>query len=413
MLPSKEPPPQRKDLDARDPRCSQAFATVLPRLKRKSIDVTAVPTSIIGQLQDARILVTDDDPSIRTVIQDMLESQGAVVEAAENGDETLSKLTSFTPDLLILDVMLPGESGFEIAKKAKDLHRSQGLKTAPRILMLTALSSSDALPEGMSAGADDFLSKPFRHLELLTRAAGLVRTKRTMDRLAHLLESREEFAGTIVHDLRTPLAAILMNASVLSRLTPAEDAPIVEDITQAAREISGLLDDMLLAARAEASELIANRAPTNVRSLVEGAANRASRIAGSEKLTVVTRVDAGPETEMVFPLDEKLMIRVLDNLLGNAVKYGGVPGSEVTLEAAITDEGLLISVMDQGPGVPEEWRASIFERYTRIESGGSGFGIGLAFCKSVIEAHAGRIWVEEAPSGGAAFKVLCADAATT
>ena len=166
------------------------------------------------QLKDARILVTDDDPSIRAVIQDMLQSQGAIVETAGNGAEALSRVASFAPDLVILDVMMPGETGFEIAKKAKELPLSEGSSTSPRILMLTALSSIDALPEGMDAGADDFLSKPFRHLELLNRAAGLIRTKRTMDRLALLLESREKVAGTIVHDLRTPLAAILMNEIV-------------------------------------------------------------------------------------------------------------------------------------------------------------------------------------------------------
>ena len=369
--------------------------------------MTGVPTNIIGQLQGARILVTDDDPSIRQVIADMLLSQGAIIESASDGDEALSKLVSFAPDLVILDVMMPGETGFEVAKKAKELPPSEGSSTSPRILMLTALSAIDALPQGMDAGADDFLSKPFRHLELLTRAAGLVRTKRTMDRLALLLESREKVAGTIVHDLRTPLAAILMNATVLSRFTREEDTPIVNDVMQAAREISGLLDDMLLAARAEASELVVNRESVSIQSLFEIAATRASRLPGADRLTIVTRLADTSATELSFPLDEKLLIRVLDNLLGNAVKYAGTPGSEVTLEAEMVEDGLLISVTDQGPGIPEEWRTSIFERYTRIEDGGSGFGIGLAFCKDVIEAHSGRIWVEEGPSGGAVFKLLC------
>lgn len=369
--------------------------------------MTASSTSIMRQLKDARILVTDDDPSIRAVIQDMLQSQGAIVETAGNGAEALSRVASFAPDLVILDVMMPGETGFEIAKKAKELPLSEGSSTSPRILMLTALSSIDALPEGMDAGADDFLSKPFRHLELLNRAAGLIRTKRTMDRLALLLESREKVAGTIVHDLRTPLAAILMNATVLSRFIGEADAPIVDDVLQAAREISGLLDDMLLAARAEASELVVHRAPVSIRSLLEAAATRASRAAGTDELSIVTRLPDTGATEFSFPLDEKLLIRVLDNLLGNAIKYAGEPGSQVTLEARLGDDGLLISVTDEGPGIPEEWRTSIFERYTRIESGGSGFGIGLAFCKDVIEAHSGRIWVEEGPSGGAAFKILC------
>gem|GEM_PF-1423196 len=369
--------------------------------------MSLAPSSIIGQLKDARILVTDDDPAIRTVIVDMLSSQGAVVQGASDGPEALEALISFEPDLVILDVMMPGDTGFDVARKVKELHESHGTRTSPRILMLTALSSIDALPEGMNAGADDFLSKPFRHLELLTRAAGLVRTKRTMDRLAVLVESREEVASTIVHDLRTPLAAILMNATVLSRLMADEDAPIVNDVIQAAREMSGLLDDMLLAARAEASQLIVSRSPVSIRQLLETASSRARRLDDSGGPSIVIEL---PETEpppLVFPLDEKLMIRLLDNLLSNAAKYGGGSEAQVILEAQLDEEGLLISVIDDGPGVPEEWRTSIFERYKRIESGGSGFGIGLAFCKSVVQAHSGRIWVEDGPTGGAAFKVFC------
>lgn len=368
--------------------------------------MTGAPTNIIGQLKDARILVTDDDPSIRQIIHDMLHSQGAIIETASNGAEALSRVVSFAPDLLILDVMMPGETGYEVAKRVKESPGSEGSPTPPQILMLTALSSIDALPEGMDAGADDFLSKPFRHLELLTRAAGLVRTKRTMERLALLLESRETVAGTIVHDLRTPLAAILMNASVLSRLSQEEDTPIVHDVMQAAREMSGLLDDMLLAARAEASGLVVNRMPVDLRSLLASAATRASRVDGADQLSIVTRLSDTCASELSFPLDEKLLIRVLDNLLSNAVKYAGKPGSQVTLGAEMGEEGLLILVTDQGPGIPEESRTTIFERFSRLESGGSGFGIGLAFCKDVIEAHSGRIWVEEGPSGGAAFKLL-------
>lgn len=368
--------------------------------------MTGAPTNIIGQLKDARILVTDDDPSIRQIIQDMLHSQGAIIETASNGAEALSRVVSFAPDLVILDVIMPGETGYEVAKKAKASPRSEGSTTPPQILMLTALSSIDALPEGMDAGADDFLSKPFRHLELLTRAAGLVRTKRNMDRLALLLESRETVAGTIVHDLRTPLAAILMNATVLSRLSREEDTPIVHDVMQAAREISGLLDDMLLAAKAEASGLVVNRMPVDLRSLLASAATRASSVAGADQLSIVTRLSDTCASELSFPLDEKLLIRVLDNLLSNAVKYAGKPGSQVTLGAEMGEEGLLILVTDQGPGIPEESRTTIFERFSRLESGGSGFGIGLAFCKDVVEAHSGRIWVEEGPSGGAAFKLL-------
>ena len=104
----------------------------------------------------------------------------------------LSRVVSFAPDLVILDVMMPGETGYEVAKKAKASPRSEGSTTPPQILMLTALSSIDALPEGMDAGADDFLSKPVNKLELITRVKSLLRVTLLRKRLADLLKDASD-----------------------------------------------------------------------------------------------------------------------------------------------------------------------------------------------------------------------------
>jgi len=353
-------------------------------------------------LRGSRILVVDDEPHILNLVKTILVRAEADVTVAQEGMRALELLATVSPDLIILDIMMPEVDGYEVARLVRLEGRASPSPTP--ILLLSALSSSTAMVRGLDAGADDFLNKPFHRVELLAKAGSLVRMKRTADRVADLLELRESMANTIVHDLRTPLSAIRINAGLLSRLASSEEAPATESILEASQEMSGLLDDLLLTARIEKAVLVPRVFSTPLASLVRAAVEHS------------TRAEAHPRPELILiggevgidsvpvRLDPKLMVRVLCNLLGNAFKYAGGGGRRIWIEGRTRAGTLRLEVRDEGPGIPASERERIFGQFVVGGEGRlSGHGIGLSFCRTAVEAHGGKIWVEEAQEGEAAF----------
>lgn len=361
-------------------------------------------------IKDASILVVDDDPVIRTVVAEVLTSAGADVRTAADGNECLDRVREQGADLILLDIMMPGTDGLEVARRIRAEEAEEEALVPTSILMLTAMEGKRAMLQALDGGADDFLSKPFNRAVLVSRSGVLLRVRRSAARVEKLLRARERMAEALVHDLRNPLSALRMNAYLLAQ-GPGEDwGRMVADVREASSEMSALLDDLLLAARSEEMGLAPEIREHSLRRLLEEATARANRLipATGQDVAVDLRVSTNGAGDGVR-VDDKLMGRVLDNLLGNALSYGVPRGGTIRVEGS--NHGVLrIHVDDEGPGVPAEKREWIFQRFARAAgTGSSGFGIGLSFCQQAVTAHGGRIWVEEAPSGGARFVVEIPD----
>jgi signal transduction histidine kinase len=357
----------------------------------------------------ARILVVDDDPLARRSLRGMLERSHYQVETAGGGEEALAQLSPFKPDLVLLDIQMPGMDGLEVCRQIRELPNGDLLP----ILFLTGDERPDIHALAFQAKGDDFLRKPVLAAELIVRIRSLMRLKRLQaevlaerDNLLDLQKQREQLFEFIVHDLKNPLSAIQMGLDLLDGGdTHDPNTQIqVHRLRDTARYMGRMIENILDIGRAEQVGLELHKARIPLRSWIPGLLKELeSRV---QHRNQELSWDCPPDLEVLA--DQEFLRRLLLNLLDNALKYSP-SGSPIRIEARPVEQGVRIEVRDQGRGIPEHLRGQVFGRFVRLEEEGhsprSGSGLGLAFCQLVAEAHQGRIWVEENPPQGSVFVV--------
>jgi signal transduction histidine kinase len=357
------------------------------------------------------ILIVDDEIHAQDVIEGFLSPDGYNLIFATSGAETIDSLKAQAPDVILLDVLLPDMDGFEVCRQIKADVRWRHIP----VIMVTVLGGRVDLVRGFEAGADDFLHKPVNELELRARVRSMVRIKKQYDELKANLELREDLARMIMHDMRAPLN-IISGYSKLSQETDIEAQQRIKfanEIEIQARRLNSFLTDMLMVAKMEAGQLILNCSPVDITELLEQIEPTHGVIARSNDVTLV--IDS-PSTSPKVSIDPNLFHRVLDNLVSNALKYSPTGGTvNVVLDDLATptefrlgSPTVRISVLDEGPGIPEADRERIFDKFEVAalqRRGVAQVGLGLAFCKMVIDAHGGRITVDQNQPHGSIFTV--------
>jgi two-component system, OmpR family, sensor histidine kinase KdpD len=220
--------------------------------------------------------------------------------------------------------------------------------------------------------------------------------------LMRLDKLKGEFVALVTHELRTPITSILAATSLGRRPEMADQREEMDDIVdRQARRLDGMVEDLLAAGRLERAESPPKIEDVDIASLVRIAVSDAA-VAGLE-----VSVD-GPESVVVRG-DEEWLRRVFDNLLDNAKKYGAPP---VHVRIGSGPGTVQVSVEDHGPGVPEDQRDHVFERFQRLESGITqpGLGLGLSIVRGLMRRLSGDVWLQEAPGGGASFVVSIPEA---
>jgi signal transduction histidine kinase len=357
----------------------------------------------MGTISPASILVIDDEADNFDVIDTFLSSEEYQLNYAPSGKDALDLLETFQPDAILLDLMMPGMSGIEFCKIFKADTKWQHIP----IIMVTSLTSKEDLGRCLVAGADDFLSKPLNSTELRARLHSMLRMKQQYDNVQALLRLREDMVNMIVHDLRNPIASILLAAEVLRHpaLPPEKQNKKLEQIVTGVQDLRSLVDDLLLMAKLESGKLTLNRTNVDLSQLCQSAITGLKEIAAQKNLELLLKL---PDTNHRHVcVDPALLRRTIDNLLSNAIKFAP-QDSQVTLLLSYTEKaGVRIQVADLGPGVSQELRQSIFEKYEigTLIKGASQTGLGLAFCKIVTEAHSGKIGVEDNHPKGSVFTV--------
>jgi len=358
-----------------------------------------------------RVLVIDDNPQNRAVAEGQLISAGYSVETAEHGEAGLELFREREPDLVLLDILMPGIDGIETCRR---LRQMPGGQDTP-IVFVTAHGDLETQRQALESGGDDFLSKPIQRTELLLRVRSLLRVKRIARELAdnntelvRVQRQKDDLGALIVHDLKNPLAAIMTNSAyLLETLDDPEARPILRDIMTAAETMRRMVMNLIDVNRSEDGVLALRADVVEPALLIQDVVDAMSRRALDRDHRL--RVSVGGD---LVPLegDYDLLRRVFESLIDNSFKYTPKRGEvSVSCEANETTH-VLFRVSDQGPGIPRELRARVFEKYVQLESEGklhgrSSRGLGLAFCKVAVEAHGGSIWVDDAESGGARFNV--------
>jgi signal transduction histidine kinase len=353
-----------------------------------------------------RLLVVDDDPMNRALVRACLGNEHQLLEAA-SGPEALALAGSEPVDLVLLDVMMPGMSGFDVCRELK--RRTDGQVLLP-VLLLTALADQVDRNLGLAAGADDYLTKPIDRHELRLRVSAFLRLRsqdqllrQQYEHLQHLGALKDDLVSLMVHDLRNPLSAVLALLGVLQH--DVADPQLERDALtarSAATKMQDILDDILQIRLLEEEQIALDlrRAPA---AEIVGDAVASIAPAARERGVELALHASG---DLLLTADRKLLRRAVENLLSNAVKYSPRLGT-VEVEVSTREGGVEIDVADRGPGVPEPLRAVLFEKFGSVEAARGqtrrGHGLGLYLVKLVATAHGGRTSVRSREGGGSVF----------
>lgn len=356
-------------------------------------------------LKGRKILVVDDDRLNTRIIRGILRPQGYEVADADSGEAALAAYPQFLPDLVLLDVVLPGLNGFETCRRFKSLY---GDACAP-IIFITARSESEDVVEGLAAGGVDYLPKPFRAKEALARIRTHLQNRLLLEQLSKANAAKNRLLGMAAHDLRNPLASIRGLTEFLRDGTvgplSTDQLDLVNNIHDASQSMLELVNELLDVSVIEAGELKINRAPVSLTALIEKAVYLNNINATQKHTRIVLQTCDLPQPYLV---DAQKIKQVLDNLLSNAVKFSP-SGSTITVRMEAGANGCSVSVRDQGPGIPKDEQHKLFKDFGRTSvrptGGEKSTGLGLAICRKIMEAHRGTISAANHPDGGCEFQI--------
>ena len=348
------------------------------------------------------ILVVDDTPDNLTFISGLLKDDYRV-KVANNGQKAITIARSNDPpDLILLDIMMPGMDGYDVCRMLKADPQSPDIP----IIFLTAKAEIEDERQGLELGAVDYITKPVSPPILMARVKTQLTLKESYDNLKELLQFREDMVNMIVHDLRNPISNILLVTEMLLTypgLPPERIHKNLNIVSRGGQTLRFLVDDLLLKAKSESNKLVLDCKNTDICKLCESAISDLKEIAARKNVQLIAKTPAPIYRDI--NIDPMLFRRAIDNLLSNAIKFSPQDSTVTLFVDYIGEQGVRIRVADFGPGVSENLRQSIFEKYEigTLMKGVSQTGLGLAFCKIVVEAHSGKISVTDNTPQGSIF----------
>lgn len=355
--------------------------------------------------QPRRILLIDDEAVVLDSCLAILDGSEHEVAVASGGEDGLGRARTWAPDLVFVDLKMPGMSGMEVLEEIRSLD--------PTIVcvVFTGFATIGSAVEAMQHGAYDFLPKPFAPDEFRTMIRrGLDQRTLLVERAALHRERealRENFAAIVSHELRSPLAAVQQNLFVTIREL---EGVVSEDQQQRLERMSGRIGDLLaLVSRwlhgfsIDVAPLRDGFRPVAISAPVANAVESAQTEAVRKAVEIVAAVDPAA----VVLGDEGALTEAVLNVVGNAVKYSR-EGGRVEVSAGRRDGAVEIAVSDQGIGIPAADLPRIFDAFYRGqagEGGVAGAGIGLALTRRIVEAHDGSIGATSEPGRGTTFVI--------
>ncbi len=361
---------------------------------------------------DYKILVVDDVVSNVLLLKILLTNEGFQIITANNGEECIETAKTEKPDLILLDVMMPGISGFDTAVILKKEAETQEIP----IIFLTALNNPSELVHGFQVGANDFLTKPFNKEELVMRVmhqVQLVAAKRIIVRqneeLKRTISNRDKMYSVIAHDLRSPMASIRMVLNlVVSAISPDVIGPemfeLLDKANKESEETHDLLDNLLKWTKSQTGRINVVYQDFDINEVIPGVVEIFSMIAFTKKITLEYKPNCD---KLVVRADNDMLKTVVRNFLSNAVKFSP-ENSTIEIITGIEGEFAKISIRDHGVGIAPERLGELFHKgeTTYGTSGEEGSGLGLQLCADFARKNGGDVAVESVLGEGSTFSVL-------
>ncbi len=355
------------------------------------------------------VLVVDDNEANRALAQHTLEDEGYQVLIAKGGAEAVAAFEQHTPDCILLDVRMPEVDGFTVCARIRALPK--GAETP--VIFLTALRDVDTFDKALRAGGDDFLTKPVRPSELVVRIQSALKLRdlrselrehyellrQQRDALLRVQLQKERLMAFVVHDLKNPVSAMDLHAQSLLRDTSLAPAALhsATRIRSEARHLTRMIVNLLDISKADEGSLTSKPTQLELAALINEVVLDLELNAKSRSVALSISIDL-----FTVALDADLMRRTFTNLIENAIRHAP-QRSTVSIHAQVRNGEFNFSVADEGRGVPEDMRSRIFDPFVQVEhtdvANRTGRGLGLTFCLRAVEAHGGKIWVEDAKPG--------------
>jgi signal transduction histidine kinase len=350
------------------------------------------------------ILLIDDESHLRMNMRASLEDLGYQVLEAPDGPEAFRISARQRPDLVLLDISMPGMDGFEVCRRLK---ADPDTAEIPVIFLSAFLAPSDKVA-AFGCGGVDFITKPFQFEEVATRIGvhlEIHRQRRLLlnqhEALKHLEKQRDALTHMMVHDMRSPLTSLMLSMDLALEMLPPQassERARLECARACAERIHGMVNGVLELNRLEAGGMPLFQSRFDLARLAREAAGSPSPVRGRRRLWV-----SGPASLQAWS-DPEIVWRVITNLIENACKFTA-DGGNVEVRLGSTGACARVEVIDDGPGIPPGQQQIIFDKFSQAlpEFRSNGFGLGLAFCKLAVESQGGEIGVTSEPGQGSAF----------
>ncbi len=360
------------------------------------------------------ILAVDDIQDNLFILDSLLsEVDHYHLDCVNDGKSALDYIAKRPPELILLDVMMPGIDGYEVTRR---IRQNKDLPYIP-ILLVTAHDQS-SLSEGLDSGADDFIRKPFDIDELMARVRSLLRLKRSIDEQSAMIRQRDDFVARLTHDLRTPLvAANRVLHLCLQGVFGAPPAEMIEAIGNVITNNENLLqmtNTLLQIYRHEAGHKKLVRSPLSIYALAKEVVQELKPLAEEKDLILDLEAQRFDESQISRQYqtegDRIELRRLLTNLLGNAIKFTDSGGISVLLSvspqsatAMRSPESIHVAIKDTGAGIDPEAQSKIFEWFYQGDHMRAGSGLGLHLSRRIAEMHQGTLTMESEVGKGSTF----------
>jgi len=359
------------------------------------------------------ILVVDDTQQNVQVLTQMLRGKQYKVLAAFNGEDAIALLSRKTPDLILLDVMMPGMDGFETCR---EIRKEAAYDDIP-IIFLSALTDVEAKVKALESGGVDYITKPFQQLEVLARIELHLRLRRlelerqlNVARLEKMNIEKDEVLGIISHDMRNPIGGIIGISNFLRTDGPSDNQELKDMLTlieTSAERLLLLVNDLLDIALIEANSLQLTFTETDIGAYCHDVIqlHRATAKSKGVRLDLIERVEG-----IIAEVDVTKFSQVVGNLVSNAIKFTN-EGGQIRVEIGYAQNDatqLQLQIIDSGIGIPNDLKPRLFEKFgaQRIGTKGEkGTGLGMPLVKRYVDLHHGTITVESMERIGTTFTI--------
>ena len=358
-----------------------------------------------------RLLLADDNADMREYLRRLLSTHW-IVEAVADGQKALEAVRRLRPDILVADVMMPNLDGLELTRALRKDPATRGLP----IILLSARTGEEAIAEGLAAGANDYVVKPFSARELVARVrvqleiARSLESDRTHENARMVNEqfrqaaettshARDEFLAVLGHELRNPLAPILTALQLMDMR--GEEGSLRERavIARQVKHVVRLVDDLLDVSRITRGKVVLETRPIGIAAIISSAIEIASPILEQRKHRVIVDI---AQRGLTLEADPFRLAQVFSNLLTNAAKFTD-PGGTITISAAEEKGAIVVRVKDTGSGIEPALMPRVFDAFAQgvqaSDRAMGGLGLGLTIVKSLVGLHGGAVEARSAGRG--------------